>query len=115
MPRLGLNLPKNKVPSFAMQEEMKKKMAKMQEQLELLENKQYEGTAGDVRVVANGKLELVSVDLSKVSDKILKDRSAIQDLFLVASNDALKKAIDEKEAVSSAATEGLNINIDGLF
>ena len=115
MSRLGLNLPKNKVPSPAMAEEMKKKMSEMQKQLELLEDKQYEGTAGNIKVVTNGKLELVSVDLSEVSDEMLKDRNALQDLILVASNNALKQAIDEKEAISSAATEGLNINIDGLF
>ena len=115
MPRLGLNLPKNSVPSLAMQEEMKKKMAEMQKKLESLENEQYEGTANSVKVVANGKLEIVKIDLSEVSDDIMKDKEVLQGLISTASNSAIQKAIDEKERISQSATEGLDINIDGLF
>lgn len=111
MPRLGLNLPKS---GNANMELMKERMAKMQEQLESIENKTYEGSSGSdaVKVTANGKLELVDI---KISNEILGDKEALQDLFLVASNNALHQAIDEKEAISKSATEGLNINMDGLF
>ena len=96
---LGLNLPKNSKKSLT---KMAEKMKEMQNKLASIEEKEYEGTAGGekIKVIANGKLRM-------------SDLEAIEDLVQVAANEALGKAIDEKERISNSATTGLDIN--GLF
>ena len=106
---LGRNLPKNSKKSLT---RMAEKMKEMQNQLASIEEKEYEGTAGggEVKVIANGKLRITRVSISK---KFSGDLEAIEDLVQVAANEALGKAIDEKERISNSATSGLDIK--GLF
>jgi len=106
---LGLNLPKNSKKSLT---KMAEKMKEMQNKLASIEEKEYEGTAGGgkIKVIANGKLRIVKIS---VSLELSSDLEAIEDLVQVAANEALSKAIDEKERISNSATSGLDIN--GLF
>ena len=106
---LGLNLPKNGQKSLA---KMAARMKEMQNQLAIIEEKEYEGTAGggEVKVIAKGKLRIKKIS---ISPKFSNDLEAIEDLVQVAANEALGKAIDEKERISNSATTGLDIN--GLF
>ena len=106
---LGLNLPKNSKKSLT---KMAEKMKEMQNKLASIEEKEYEGTAGGgkIKVIANGKLRIVKIS---VSPELSSDLEAIEDLVQVAANEALGKAIDEKERISNSATTGLDIN--GLF
>ena len=106
---LGLNLPKNSKKSLT---KMAEKMKEMQNQLASIEEKEYEGTAGggEVKVVVNGKLRIVKIS---ISPELSGDLEAIEDLVQVSANEALSKAIDEKERISNSATNGLDIN--GLF
>lgn len=106
---LGLNLPKNSKKSLT---KMAEKMKEMQNKLASIEEKEYEGTAGGgkIKVIANGKLRIVKIS---VSPELSSDLEAIEDLVQVAANEALSKAIDEKERISNSATTGLDIN--GLF
>lgn len=106
---LGLNLPKNSKKSLT---KMAEKMKEMQNKLASIEEKEYEGSAGGgkVKVTVNGKLRIVKIS---VSPELSSDLEAIEDLVQVATNEALGKAIDEKERISNSATTGLDIN--GLF
>lgn len=105
---LGLNLPKNGQKSLA---KMAERMKEMQNQLAIIEEKEYEGIAvgNKVKVTANGKLRISKI---YISDE-LSDKEEIADLIQVATNEALGKAIDEKERISNSATNGLDIK--GLF
>ncbi len=83
---------------------------------EEIENKEFEGTAGGgaVKVVAKGSGEIVSVE---ISEDLIKsgDREMIQDLIVVAANQALKKGREELAKELGKVTGGLGIDIGGLF
>jgi len=92
-------------------QKMQADMAKMQEELS---NKTVESTAGGgvVRVVANGRQEIVSVEIKpEVVDP--EDVEMLQDLVLTAVNEALKLAQDMMSKEMGKLTGGLNI--PGLF
>jgi len=92
-------------------QKMQADMAKMQEELG---NKTVESTTGGgvVRVVANGRQEIVSVEIKpEVVDP--EDVEMLQDLVLTAVNDALKMAQDMMSKEMGKLTGGLNI--PGLF
>lgn len=72
---------------------MQKELTKTQEELA---KTTYEGTSSLVNVVVNGKKELVSIKIN-TEDSIEKDEiELLEDMVLVAVNDALKKADDDK-------------------
>jgi DNA-binding YbaB/EbfC family protein len=75
-----------------------------------LAEKTVETTAGGgmVKVVANGKQQIVSLQIEKeVVDP--EDVEMLQDLILAAVNDALTKSQDMVSAEMSKLTGGLNI------
>ena len=73
-----------------------------------------ESTAGGgvVRVVANGKQELVSIEI-KPEAVDPEDVEMLQDLVLTAVNDALKKAQEMVSSEMGKLTGG--INLPGMF
>jgi len=90
---------------------MQKKMAKLQEELEV---RTVEGTAGGgmVTAVVSGANELKSIAIDKtVVDP--SDVEMLQDLILAAVNDGLKKAKAMMEAEMGQVTGG--IKVPGLF
>uniref|UniRef100_I2Q1G9 Nucleoid-associated protein DesU5LDRAFT_1952 n=1 Tax=Desulfovibrio sp. U5L TaxID=596152 RepID=I2Q1G9_9BACT len=90
---------------------MQKKMAKLQEELEV---KTVEGSAGGgmVTAVVSGSNELKSIAIDKtVVDP--GDVEMLQDLILAAVNDGLKKAKAMMEAEMGQVTGGLKV--PGLF
>ena len=87
-----------------------KQAQKMQAEME----KVVEGTAGGGAVIAtaNGKKEILSLKISP--DAVdPEDIETLEDLVMVAVNDAVKKADDMMAEGMSAVTGG--INIPGLF
>ena len=79
-----------------------------------IEDKVVEGTAGGgaVTATANGKKEILSLKISP--DAVdPEDIETLEDLVMVAVNDAVKKADDMMAEGMSAVTGG--INIPGLF
>ncbi len=106
---MNTNTKMNSVISQAkkMQEEMERVQAEMEEKV-------IEATAGGgvVEVKVNGKKELLSV---KIKPEVVDpdDVETLEDLVLVAVNDAIKKADDMMSEGMSAVTGG--INIPGLF
>ena len=95
-----------------------KQAQKMQEEMEKvqaeIEEKTVEATAGGgmVTVTASGKKEILSL---KINPEAVdpEDVETLEDLVIVAVNDALKKAEDMMAEGMSAITGGLNI--PGLF
>jgi len=90
------------------------RMAKLQEELG---EKTIEASAGGgmVTVVANGRQEIVSVEIDpEVVDP--DDVEMLKDLILAAVNDALARAKNMVNEEMGKLTQGLNLpNIPGLF
>ena len=95
-----------------------KQAQKMQEEMERVQNeieeKTVEATAGGgmIEVKANGKKEILSI---KIKPEVVDpdDIETLEDLVMVAVNEAIKKADDMMTEGMSAVTGG--INIPGLF
>ena len=92
-------------------QKMQADMAKMQEELA---TRTVESTAGGggVKVVANGKQELVSVEI-KPEAVDPEDVEMLQDLILTAVNGALKQSQEMVAKEMGKVTGGLNI--PGMF
>jgi len=90
---------------------MQKKMAKLQEELEL---KTVEGSAGGgmVTAVISGSHELKSLHIDKTAVDP-NDVDMLQDLVLAAVNDGIKKAKAMMEEEMGQVTGGLKI--PGMF
>lgn len=88
-------------------QKMQAQMARMQEELG---NKQVEATAGGgaIRVIANGHKEILEVIIDPaVVDP--DDVEMLQDLVLVAVNDALRQADEMTAAAMGKFTGGLKL------
>ncbi|MGA7146809.1 MAG: YbaB/EbfC family nucleoid-associated protein [Desulfobacterales bacterium] len=88
-------------------QQLQAKMLKLQDELA---EKTVETSAGGgmVRVVANGRQQLVSIQIEKeVVDP--DDVEMLQDLILAAANDALTKAQEMAAEEMNKLTGGLNI------
>ncbi|MCF6097592.1 YbaB/EbfC family nucleoid-associated protein [Thermovorax subterraneus] len=92
-------------------QKMQEEMAKLQEELK---ERTVEATAGGgaIKVVANGKKELVEV---KIQPEVVdpEDVEMLEDLILAAVNEALQKAEEMVTSEMAKLTGGLNI--PGLF
>ncbi|MBO8127837.1 MAG: YbaB/EbfC family nucleoid-associated protein [Peptococcaceae bacterium] len=92
-------------------QKMQAQMAKMQEELA---ERTVEATAGGgaVKVVANGRQELVAVEIKpEVVDP--EDVEMLQDLVLAAANEALRQSHNMVASEMSKLTGGMKI--PGLF
>lgn len=88
-------------------QKMQRDMARIQEELA---GKTVEATAGGgvVRVVCNGKQELVSLEIQKeVVDP--DDMEMLQDMVLAAVNECLRKAQEMAAAEMAKVTGGMSI------
>ncbi|KMY34484.1 MULTISPECIES: YbaB/EbfC family nucleoid-associated protein [Lysinibacillus] len=93
---------------------MMKKMQKMQKEMmeaqEALNAEQFEGAAGGgmVKVAVTGQREIVEVNLDpSVVDP--DDIEMLQDLIVVAANEALKKVDEKTNATMGKFTQGMNL------
>ena len=95
-------------------QQLQTKMAKMQEELS---EKTVEASAGGgmVVAVANGKQELVSIQIEKeVIDP--DDAEMLHDLIMAAVNDALNRAKEMMNEEMGKLTQGMNIpGMPGMF
>ncbi|HWL13806.1 MAG TPA: YbaB/EbfC family nucleoid-associated protein [Ureibacillus sp.] len=93
---------------------MMKKMQKMQKEMmqaqEELNAKEFEGTAGGgmVSITLNGQREVLGVKLDpSVVDA--DDVEMLEDLIVVATNEALKKVEETTSSTMGKFTQGLNL------
>ncbi|MCK4655482.1 MAG: YbaB/EbfC family nucleoid-associated protein [candidate division Zixibacteria bacterium] len=93
-----------------MMKQVQKMQAKMEEMQAELEDERIEGTAGGgmVKVVANGKQEIIEVKIEKeVVDP--DDVEMLEDLIVAAVNQAQEKAQELAAEKMSGLTGGLKI------
>ncbi|MEN0664676.1 YbaB/EbfC family nucleoid-associated protein [Caldifermentibacillus hisashii] len=97
-----------------MMKQMQKMQRKMAEAQEKLGEERIEGTAGGgaVSVVISGHKEVLEV---KIDEAVVdpEDIETLQDLIVIATNDALTKADELTSRTMGQFTKGLNI--PGLF
>ena len=103
--------PKGGMGGFMKQaQQMQKKVAQIQSEIDALEIKGESG-GGMVKVVVSGKKTLISVD---VNPEIMKeDKEMLEDLILIATNNAIQKVDDISKEKMASITGG--INVPGLF
>lgn len=105
---------KNMAGILGQAKEIKEKMQQLQEELGQ-KTVEADAGAGAVRVVANGRLEIVHVHLDPPLVATLAgqgadaDRQMIEDLITAAANAALAKARQLVQQEMSHLTGGLNI------
>ncbi|MES0340966.1 MAG: YbaB/EbfC family nucleoid-associated protein [Candidatus Humimicrobiaceae bacterium] len=86
---------------------MQKKMAEVQEELK---NMEFEASAGGgaVKVKVNGDQEILEI---KLNNEMIDadDLDMVEDMVMVAINDALKQSKDESKNKMAGLTGGMNI------
>ena len=87
--------------------EAQKMQAKLQKEQAELENTSYEGNSSLVKVVINGKKEVTSVKLNIEEDITTEDIEMLEDMIMLAMNDAVKKAESDKEKRLGKYGQGL--------
>ncbi|MEM9340750.1 MAG: YbaB/EbfC family nucleoid-associated protein [Bacteroidota bacterium] len=94
---------------------MKEVQQKMKEAQEQLKDIHTVGEAGGgmVRATANGKKELIGLDMDE-SLMNVKDKDMLRDLVIAAANKALASADEKGKEHIKKSTEGLIPNIPGL-
>ena len=99
-------------------QQLARQAQKLQDDMEAaskeLETKEYEATAGGgaVKVTVTGKMELTKVEISpEVVDP--EDVEMLEDVILLALNDALRQVDEKTESTMGQFTKGMNI--PGLF
>ena len=107
----GMNTNKNMNSVIRQAQKMQEEMERVQSEIE---EKTVEATAGGgvVEVQANGRKEILSIKI-KPEAVDPEDVETLEDLVLVAVNEAIKKADDMMTEGMSEITGG--INIPGLF
>lgn len=86
---------------------MQKKMAETQEELKKME---FEASAGGgaVKVRVNGEQEILEVKLNTEMIDV-QDLEMVEDMVMVAVNDAIKQSKDEAQNKMAGLTGGMNI------
>ena len=87
--------------------EAQRMQAKLQKEQAELESSTYEGNSSLVKVVINGKKEVVSVKLNLDEDISTEDVEMLEDMIMLAMNDAVKKADADKEKRLGKYGQGL--------
>ncbi len=90
-------------------QQAKKMQAQLQKDQEELEKNIFEGTSSLVNVKINGKYEVSEVKINKdFSEQIdQEDLEMLEDMIMVAMNDAVKKVAAEKENKMGKYGQGL--------
>ena len=78
-----------------MQEAQKMQMQLQKDQKEL-ENTIYEGVSSNVNVKMNGKFEILDVKIN-IDDISSDDKEMLEDMVMIAVNDAIKKMEADKQ------------------
>ena len=83
--------------------------AQLQKDQEELEKKEYTGNSSLVNVKINGKYEVLEVKIDLPVGEILEedDKEMLEDMIMVAINDAVKKVEEEKENKMGKYGQGL--------
>ena len=86
-------------------QKMQKNLQKTQEELA---NTDYEGKSSLVTVVLNGNKDVKSIKITREGDFSGEDFELLEDMIVVAFNDAAKKVDDDKEKKYGKYGQGLS-------
>jgi hypothetical protein len=92
--------------------EVQERMKQAQDNLALLKISEEAG-GGMVKVVVNGKKQLMSIDIDPLLLKV-EDKIMVQDLIVAAINKAVEEADVQGREQLKKSTEGLLPNIPGM-
>ena len=87
--------------------EAQKMQAKLQKEQAELESSKYEGSSSLVNIVINGKKEVISVKINADEEIKKDDVEMLEDMIMLAMNDAVKKANDDKQKRLGKYGQGL--------
>ena len=87
--------------------EAQKMQAQLQKDQKELENTIYDGSSSLVSVKMNGKYELVDVKINLDDDFSADDKEILEDMLMVAVNEASKKVLTDKEKKMGKYGQGL--------
>ena len=85
-------------------QKMQKNLEKTQKELS---DTTYEGTSSLVNVVLNGNKNIFSVKIKATQDFSIEDVELLEDMIMVAFNDAAKKVDEDKEKKLGKYGQGL--------
>lgn len=90
-------------------QQAKKMQAQLQKDQEELERTEYEGNSSLVNVKINGKYEVLDVKINLPDGEAIEadDRDMLEDMFMVAMNEAIKKVNSDKEKKMGKYGQGL--------
>lgn len=96
----------------ALLKQAQKMQADMSKAENELKSKSYEANAQDglVKVTVNGEYQITNIE---ISDKIKDDKDMIQDLVMIAANQAIQAAVSERDNVMGELTGG--VKMPGIF
>ena len=87
--------------------EAQKMQAKLQKEQAELENTSYEGKSSLVTIMINGKKEVTSVKINMEDGISTEDVEMLEDMIMLAMNDAVSKADKDKEQRLGKYGQGL--------
>ncbi len=88
-------------------QEAQRMQAQIQKDQRELEGTIYEGNSSIVSVKMNGKYEITDIKINLTEDILLDDKEMLEDMMMVAVNDAVKKISKEKESKMGKYGQGL--------
>ena len=88
--------------------EAQKVQKELQKTQEVLANTDYEGVSSLVKVVINGNKDVKSVNINVDDDFNKDDVEMLEDMIILAFNDAAKKADADKEKKLGKYGQGLS-------
>ena len=90
-------------------QQAKKMQAQLLKEQEELEKNEYEGTSSLVNVKINGKYEVLSVKINLPESSSIEadEKEMLEDMFMIAMNDAIKKLEADKEKKMGKYSQGL--------
>ncbi|MBR2579275.1 MAG: YbaB/EbfC family nucleoid-associated protein [Clostridia bacterium] len=104
----GMNIQKLAQQAQQAQKEVEKVSAELDE-------KEYTATAGGeaVKVTIIGKPEVKKIEVNSELVDVAEDMDLLCDMIVAATNEAIKKATNEKDTALNSITGGMNLQ--GLF
>ncbi len=90
-------------------QEAQKMQAQLQKDQKELEKTIYEGNSSFVSITINGKYEVIGVKVDLPNGETISsdDKEMLEDMILVAMNDALRKIDDDKSKKMGKYGQGL--------
>ncbi len=90
-------------------QQAKKMQMQLQKDQEELEKKEYEGTSSFVKIKINGKHEVLNVKVDLPDNQPIQsdDVEMLEDMIMLAMNDAIKKLEKDKEEKLGKYGQGL--------